>query len=48
MNRVTWAFLIGLFLGSVMVGTAAAAARAVLVNGDGTEIGTAANPLYVN
>lgn len=40
-------FIIGVICGAFFVGIAWAAQGAVLVNGGGTEIGTAANPIYV-
>ena len=46
MKPITY-FFIGFLLGSVLVGVAWAAQGLVLVNGGGTEIGTASNPLYV-
>lgn len=39
-------FLMGLLVGSLMVGVAWAAQGLVLVSGNGTELGTTANPLY--
>ena len=40
-------FLIGFVCGALIVGTAWAANRIVLVNGNGVEIGTTDNPLYI-
>lgn len=39
--------IIGLFIGSTIIGVAWAAERATLQNGAGVEIGTASNPLYI-
>ena len=39
-------FIIGLFVGMAFVGVAWAAQGITLVNGGGTEVGTASNPIY--